>query len=104
MLGRTGIAEPAIAITAHTGYHINQIVPFFGQRIFHARRNFGEGLAHNNPFFFQRAQSLGKRLGADSLEGTLKLIEAFDTGSQIADNKQCPLTTDNSGSASNRAG
>lgn len=104
MLRRTAIAEPAIAITAHTGDYLDQVAPFFGQRIFHAWRDFGEGLAHNNSLFLKRAQPLGKRLGTDSPQRSFELIEAFDTSGQIADNKQCPLTTDNFGSAGNRAG
>ncbi len=102
--GRISIAEPAIAIAAHAGNQLNEIVSFLGQRIFHARRNFGEGPAQNNPLFFQGPQALRERFWADALERTLQLIEAFNPGSQIPDNQDCPFATDNPGSAGNRTG
>src|SRR5689334_14647299 len=77
MFGSGGIAEPAIAVTTHTCHHLDQIMSLFGQRIFHARRHFGEGLTQNNSFLFQGAQTLRESLGADALQRTLQLIEAF---------------------------
>jgi hypothetical protein len=58
-----------------------------GQRIFDTGRYFRESLAQDHTLLLQGAQAFGKRLGANAVQGTLKLIKTFDTGGQIADNE-----------------
>lgn len=98
------MAKPAIAVASHACDQLDQVVPFLSQRIFHTRRNFGEGLSQHNPLFFQRTQALGKGFRADALKGPFQLIEAFDARRQIPDNEDSPLAADDPGRTRYRTG
>jgi hypothetical protein len=93
--GRGAVAaQPLTSVGAHALDERHQRPPLVGEDVLDARRNLGEGLTLDDALLLQGAQPQREGAGTDSGERALQLAEARTSLSEVANDEQRPLATD----------